>query len=233
MNLLFSLVCLLFFIWGAIGYARGAVKSVIALVVLIIAVVLTNVGYPALSRALQKNEKVRTKVENAISEKLSMDVDGHYNSKAEQVAAINELKIPELFKNSLLENNSGDVKSVVGADTFIDYIVKLLARLVINGIAYAITFAVILIIAAIAALMLKLFHELKVFNLADRLGGAAIGLVKALIVVWIFFIIVDCAMATEFGTKYAAMIRQSQFLTTLYDNNMLKNVIMDLTKTVL
>ncbi len=233
MNILFSLVCILFFVWGAIGYARGALKSVIALGVMIVAVVLTNFFYPALSKALQKNENVKKKVERSIREKLDVAEDGHYNSKAEQVAAINDLKVPQIFKNSLLENNTKDVKGVIGADTFVDYIVKLLGRLVINGIAYAITFAILLILVAIGTIVLKLFHEISVFNLADRIGGAAIGFVKALIVTWIAFIIIDCSLATEFGTKYSAMIHENGILTMLYDNNILKAVVMDLTKTVL
>ena len=59
----------------------------------------------------------------------------------------------------------------------------------------------------------------------NRLAGAALGLMIALTVVWIFFLIVTLLYATDIGKDMLRMIQENPFLSFLYKNNYIWNVV--------
>ena len=59
----------------------------------------------------------------------------------------------------------------------------------------------------------------------NRLAGGILGIGTGLVVVWILFVILTLIYDTEIGTLCFAHIAESEFLTKLYNNNILMNYI--------
>ena len=69
-----------------------------------------------------------------------------------QIAAIEAADLPELFKSLLAENNNDAIYEDLGAQTFAQYVGSFLAKLIINIVAFLVTFILVsLILRAISA----------------------------------------------------------------------------------
>lgn len=125
------------------------------------------------------------------------------------------------WKRGLLESIIRIISYILGILVLI-----ILAKGIGNFIqgSYAYVIMAFILLAAIEAIhkfirflfrTLKLVRALPIGKLADKLSGAALGVVEAVFVVWIiFFIIGNHAM--NLNTWMQTQVSQSRFLTILY-----------------
>ena len=71
--------------------------------------------------------------------------------------------------------------------------------------------------------MLGLISDLPIIGGANRLAGGAVGLAKALIIVWVVFVIITLMYDSKFGATCLQCIEENEFLSYLYDRNLLLN----------
>ena len=86
-------------------------------------------------------------------------------------------------------------------------------------------FIVISIVLRIGLLILDSITKLPGIHLVNAIGGAVFGLVNALIFIWILCMIVTALASTEFGINTLGMIKESPFLSFIYNNNLLLQLI--------
>lgn len=67
----------------------------------------------------------------------------------------------------------------------------------------------------------KLVKAIPVGKLADKLAGVALGLVEAVFVIWLIFLIVGSFDLMGLKTWMLAQVEESRFLTTIYYSNYL------------
>ena len=60
---------------------------------------------------------------------------------------------------------------------------------------------------------------LPVIGTLNHAGGAAVGAVVALVIVWIAFLLITVTYSSEFSASCFAQIQQNPILTFLYENN--------------
>ena len=72
----------------------------------------------------------------ALAEQLS----GGEISRQEQAQIIENSDVPEIFKEYLQENNNKEIYSMIGADSFADYIAKGITRLIIQILTAVVLF---------------------------------------------------------------------------------------------
>ena len=58
-------------------------------------------------------------------------------------------------------------------------------------------------------------------NALNRFGGLAIGLLKGMLILWIFCLLIMLAVSFNIGNDLYAQIQESTFLSWVYDNNLL------------
>ena len=142
-----------------------------------------------------------------------------------QIAAIENTDIPDIFKELLTENNNSEIYGVLGVTTFPEYVAKYLAKTVINIISFLITFIIITIILRAVIFALDIVTQLPVLGWINRLVGAMVGLLIALLMVNILFVGITLLFQTGAGKDMIALIDSSSFLSFLYDNNFIMRLV--------
>ncbi|HIW83086.1 MAG TPA: CvpA family protein, partial [Candidatus Dorea gallistercoris] len=141
-----------------------------------------------------------------------------------QIAAIEAADLPELFKSLLAENNNDAIYEDLGAQTFAQYVGSFLAKLIINIVAFLVTFILVSLILRAIVFALDIVANLPVLGAINRVAGGAIGAVGALIIVWILFIFVTLLYVTSFGREASEMIQGNMITKMLYEYNPLMSL---------
>lgn len=136
-----------------------------------------------------------------------------------QVAAIEKADLPEVFKSLLTVNNNSEIYSELGVETFAQYVGHYLAKLIINIVAFLCTLILVTVVLRAIVFALDVIANLPVLGFVNRLAGGGIGLVCALVVVWVLFIIVTLLYTTSFGKEAYNAVQGNGILAAIYDNN--------------
>lgn len=247
----FGLLCLLCML---IGYIKGLIKIAVSLAATIATVVLVVILTPYVGDFIHSvtpiDEMIVKKCESAMTPSVDdldltgtplegIDLEQSGLSAEEikealgnveipknvQIQAIENAELPGIFKEMLLNNNNSEVYSSLGVTTFPEYVGAFLAKVIINMVAFLITFILVTIVVRTAIFALDVIADLPVLGGVNRLVGAFVGLATALIIMWIFCIIITLLYTTSVGQICFAYIADSKILTFIYNNNyILSNV---------
>ena len=110
-------------------------------------------------------------------------------------------------------------------ESFVDYIGAYLAKVIVDILAFLITFLVVTILVRTIMYALNIIGDLPVLHGLNRVAGAFLGMGTALVIVWVFFMIITLSYRTGFGKASMGMIDKSPLLTFLYDHNYIMNAI--------
>ena len=136
-----------------------------------------------------------------------------------QMAAIEKAELPEIFKELLSTNNNSEIYNELGAETFAQYVGSFLAKLIINIIAFLAVFILLTIVLRAVIFALDVVSNLPVLGFVNRLAGGGAGLLCALVVVWVLFIIITLLYTTSFGKEMYDVILGNDITKMIYENN--------------
>lgn len=115
---------------------------------------------------------------------------GRCAGTAEAAAAIQNLPVPKILQEKLIENNNYEVYNIFNVDTLSDYVASYLANVALNIIAVAATFLLVFLLIRLIGFALEIVAKLPVIRTLNSvlgiLAGAAMGVVK----VWVLCIAV-------------------------------------------
>ena len=146
-------------------------------------------------------------------------IEGAEIPREMQTQAIQQADLPNVFKSLLAVNNNSEIYQQLGVETFAQYVGSYLAKLIINIVAFLITFALISIILRAIVFALDIVSSLPGVGIVNRLAGGVIGMVGAMVIVWTLYIIITLMYTTTVGKELFQMIQENQFLTMLYEYN--------------
>lgn len=228
MNWLAILVIVILAGYTLNGRRRGFIKTVFTLFSTIIALLLTMWISPMVNKEIQKNEKIMNFVNNKV-EKV-VDFSKTNDKTSEQMNFIDKLFLPAPIKNTLKENNTGDVYVAMAVDNFNEYITGSISRIIINAAVFILVMLIVMITLGILSKTLDIISKLPIINGLNKTAGLLAGFIHGIIIVWIGFIILTMFSSTSIGKTMFLLINESHFLTVLYDNNLLLKYITDLGK---
>ena len=232
MNLLSIVICMIFFVLVWIGYIRGFLKSVFIVGSGILALILTFLLSPMVSATLTKETKLDTVIQKKIEETLKLNTKKDVTTKVKQTEAIEQLHLPELLQNGLIENNYEEIYEALHIEHFYEYVAAYFTLMIMNAISFLLTYVIVRIILIFLGQTLEFITELPIVHTFDKVGGVALGFIEALLLTWIFFVIVTMFIQTEFGKIMIKEVNQSVILSYLYNNNLLLESITNLSKIV-
>lgn len=235
-----------------VGYIKGALRIAVSLAAAVAAwilvVVLTPYAADAVIQYTPADDWIEERLESALMTNMSdaleeqagiengTDIDlpalaeqlsGGEISRQEQAQIIENSDVPEIFKEYLQENNK-EIYSMIGADSFADYIAKGITRLIIQILTAVVLFFVISAALKIVMYILDVVSWLPIIGGINRIAGAALGLVMALIFIWIVFLVFTLLYTTPAGEEIFAQINGNAFLRFLYQNNYILKILMGL-----
>ena len=216
-------------VWN--GHRRGMVKTIFSLFSAIVALVLTAVFAPVVSKQLQNNERLSAYVEEKVESSLSGYLDDlKESSSAAQNEMIKELPLPEVIREKLVANKNTEVYQAMAVDTLEQYVVKYVTNVMINAGAFVIVFLVINLALLILANVLDIISKLPVLNTLNKTLGAAGGFVQGLVILWILCIVLTVFSSSETAKEIFAQINKDWVLSYIYNHNLLLQMISDVVK---
>ena len=200
-----------------LGYRKGLVDLVTKILAFIIAIVVTMVLFRPVSAFLTGHTGLKPYFSDNFKTVLSRTSladaqlidESQSNLPSKIINFINEQAAPKIA-----EGSEAVINSV--SDSLASYIVKLIAALII--------FIIARLVLIYLQSILSLFSKLPLVGLVNKLGGAAFGLVKAVIIVY-FVLLVLSILATFIGNwniMYA--VESSRIGGFMYNHNIIMNL---------
>lgn len=230
MNWLLVVVLMILLGNAIVGMKVGFIKTVFSLVSLILALILTLWISPMVKNYMNGSEKFHNGIASKIEKMLPFGEDEI--AKKEQPKAIEELKVPKSIKKGLLENNTAESYKEMAITSFKQYVSNYLTGIIINSLAFIMTFVLILILLWVIFMALDLISKLPLLNQVNKTAGLLAGLLHGLIVVWLFFILLNVFASTQFGQSMMKLVGENEILSIIYNNNILLRFITGATKLI-
>lgn len=226
MNNWLLIVVLLYLIFSiGRGYRKGLVKMIVSVVALFIAILLSKMIAPKVENYLRQEttvyEQIQTKTEEYVEDLLEEKLRKGVFSVSDQAYAIEELPLPKYIRAALTKNNVDRVYQALGVNAFEDYVSGVLTEVTVRAIAFVIGFVVAWIGVFLVANLVEGVFKLPGLSWMNRMGGAAVGGIKAVIILWVLCLVVTAAAGTVIGQQILGMIRESQVLSAIYNHNYL------------
>ena len=250
MNWLLIGVGVIFLIGMVIGYVRGFVKIIVSFGVTVATVILVITVTPQVADALKKYTPIDDMIQKKMVSMMTPDIGDIDFSGTElegvdiessgitmeeikeklgdieiprqkQVEMLEAADIPALFKNGLLENNNSEAYKVLKVKSFPEYVGAYLSDIIIKMVAFLLTFIIITILVRAVIFALDIITALPVIKGLNRFAGILVGMLIALIVVWIGLFVITLIYNTQIGQECFKWIGESDLLTFLYDKNII------------
>ncbi|MCR5149056.1 MAG: CvpA family protein [Eubacterium sp.] len=166
---------------------------------------LTHVPYlENAETAVQKNKVI---AEYIMSTQLNL---------SDQLKVLDKIELPDFIKDTIRENNNKATYDELGADNFFQYSARYLShtstRTIVTIVLYILCRVVFFIIIF---LLTAAVRKMVIINIADKIGGAAAGLVMGVAVAWIILLVVSLIMSGS----YNELINDNPFLQLLDKTN--------------
>ncbi|MBQ8857830.1 MAG: CvpA family protein [Lachnospiraceae bacterium] len=227
MNWLFWVVAAVIAYHVIDGLHRGFIKKSVSAVSLIVTLVLVTYLTPQLTTFIQEH----TSLQDSLQEKCSeVFLSGEYNQdvKTDQVMMIENMDLPENIKEMLLENNNSEAYALLDVSGFREYVGAYLANMIINALAYLLTFVIVWTVLRAILLALDIVTMLPLLHGINQLAGGILGLVIGVVLVWIAFLLVTILCNGELGREFFKLISENQFLMLLYNSNVIMKIVFGL-----
>lgn len=209
------------------GFRKGFVKEIVSLFFMLISFLLVWAVNPYVNTFVKEytpvydtiQDKCQTLVSEQIGNKKTLD-------KEEQNQVMENMELPDLLKNALVENNTAETYRYLAVSTFTEYISDSLAVMAVNGISFLISFVLSAAVIKLLGFILNVLTKLPVINGINKIAGAAVGGIKCIIFIWIAFLVLTLLCNTTLGQQGMALIQQDAFLNFLYSQNVFVKVFM-------
>ncbi len=213
-----------------LGYMRGLIRTVLNLVIGILTFILVLIFSPRVCDFLQENTGlptyIETRVEAVVWQTIEEQTGGDTGAalgEQGQSAVIEQLPFVASIKDELLE--AGQEYLSAGTEAFATFISAQLSEKILVLVGYIITFIVVFFLLRVAVFLLRILEHLPIIHGLNKLGGVAAGLIEGLLLVWILGIVLTVIGTTQVGQSAAQCVASSDFLTAIYGNNLLLEII--------
>lgn len=231
MNYLLIGIIIFFLIVVANGYRVGLVRGIFFCSTSLLAVIFASQCYQFVGKGINEYTDLSTKIESSIEKSLELQPAKNETIKrAEQTKKIQEMKLPQKLKDSLIENNNTEIYDALKVSGFYEYIAGYLSKIAINCIAFFITFLIGCIAMRLVLKVLDFITEIPILHGLNCIGGTVLGIIEAVLGIWFFFLVVTIMSSTEFGQAMYRYINDNIWLSLLYNNNYLLILLTNMSK---
>ena len=219
----------IFLICVLAGWIQGLFKVIISVAGLIASIIVATYLAPNISGYLEENTQIDDEIAIYIAEELSFSEKGEETSKGVQVEVINELQLPETLKSTILDNNNSEMYAALEATGIYEYIAKSIAVVILNAIVFLGLMIISRVFFYSLGKAMQGLSKLPIVHSIDKIGGGFLGAMKGLIFIWIIFLLLSITSTSPISQEMIVAINQFPIYKLLYDNNLLLDIVGDLT----
>lgn len=203
---------------GLIGLKLGVVKMLYHLVAFALALVITAILAPMVSKIVVRNDSPSVeRVKEKVVKTLRLDEIDFGKTVSKDI--LDDLKIPKAVRDELAVFNTKDNYEQIGAEDAKDYVATSIAVIILQSVVYLVVFLVVWLIVFMVFHALDLIAKVPGLRAANRLAGMTVGLILAACVILLFFILVTALSNLPAGQNMLASIEENSVLKFWYDNN--------------
>lgn len=190
-----------------IGYKQGLVKSIIKILSFFIAIIISFILYVPISNAIIDNTNIDENIKNTMVQKILPQGD--------QVDENTKVEIQDSLTQKLIGNANNTVNEIAQAFT-----IKLIRIAVL-----LILFIVLKILLKFVLALTSIIDKIPVLKQINKAGGVIYGIIKGIIIVFTTLGVIYLA-SPLIGENFINSINETVITKTLYNNNILLNIIM-------
>lgn len=212
------------------GYKRGFIREIVSFFFVFLAIAVSWAINPYVNDFFMENTPVYRMIRESCQDFVSTG-DGQEQQPDEQVeqnSFIEALELPDLIRKGLESNNKEEVYTYLAVDTFGEYVSEALARMIVNGLSFVVSYMLASVILRLGTWVLNFLAGLPLLKSANKLAGGLVGLVKGVLFVWIAFLALTVLCSTEIGKQGLALIEKDTFLSLLYEYDIFVNFFMSI-----
>lgn len=212
------------------GFRRGFIREIVSFFFVFLALAVSWAINPYVNEFFMENTPVYEKIQESCQSFVESQKKQELTSPGaeEQTGFIEGLELPELLQKGLESNNTAEVYTYLAVDSFGEYISEALARMIVNGLSFFVSYLLASVILRLATWVLNLLAGLPVLKSANKLAGGLVGAVKGVLFVWIAFLVMTILCSTSIGKEALALIEKDAFLNVLYEYDIFVNVFMSI-----
>ncbi|WP_352400049.1 CvpA family protein [Anaerotignum sp.] len=208
-----------------IGHQKGFISEALSFVPMVTALVAVKFLTPVVGRLLRQTPIFVT-LANSIEKSMQLDTAINNAAMQTQTEIIQNMKLPNFLKDSLLENNNPVIYNLLNVEGLKDYIAGFLANVCVNIVSVIIVFIVVLFAAKFLLKALNLVSKLPILNFFNRFCGMLIGGTKGVFWIWLIAIgLTFFQCNAKFEPAFLAL-DQTKVASFLYENNILLYLIL-------
>lgn len=230
MNTVCILIGILFFICVLIGWAQGLFRVIVSVAGLVASLMIAAYVAPHVSGYLEEKTQIDERLAGHIVEELQFSELGQEATRGIQVAVIQELPLPETLKNNILDNNNSEMYQALEVSGVYEYISKSIAVVILNAAVFLLFTFMCRVFFFFLGKAIGELAKVPIVRSIDKVGGGFLGAMRGLILIWIFFLILSITSTFSWSQEMTQQIQQFAPLKLLYDNNVLLDIVGDLTK---
>ncbi len=216
---------------GYRGYKRGFIREVVSFFFVFLSIAAAWAINPYVNDFFMNNTPVYESIQESCEKFVASQGNNTEESdgqEEEQKSFIENLDLPELLQQGLEANNTNQVYQYLAVDSFGSYISGYLARIIVNGLSFLVSYAMASVIIRIGTYVLDIIAGLPIIKSANKLTGALVGVVKGVLFVWIAFLVLTVLCSTDVGKVGLALIEKDAFLSILYRYDIFVNFFMSI-----
>lgn len=200
-----------------IGRHRGLTVTLVNFFSLIIALVVALLFYKPVGNFFIEKTPIGENVKQVIKQNIPMS-EGEIEIEANS-------HLPEGMKDYINEqvSNANETK-----DEAIETISTQLSSEVIMIVSFVGIFLIVRAALVILKIISKIINKLPILKQLDHLGGAIVGIVEGIIIVYFIFAVISTISPVFENTQILEQINHSYFGKMMYNNNIIVNRIKNL-----
>lgn len=212
------------------GFRRGFIREIVSFFFVFLALAVSWAINPYVNEFFMENTPVYEKIQESCQSFVESQKKQELTSPGteEQTGFIEGLELPELLQKGLESNNTAEVYTYLAVDSFGEYISEALARMIVNGLSFFVSYLLATVILRLGTWVLNLLAGLPVLKSANKLAGGLVGAAKGVLFVWIAFLVMTILCSTSIGKEALALIEKDAFLNVLYEYDIFVNVFMSI-----
>lgn len=210
-----------------ISYKQGFIKAAYGLCSSIVSLAIAFVIYPIMTGILKLTPIYTRMKEWNYQAVSSLEVVSGLQAQAD---LINEATswLPRFIGESLVKNNNPEVYKMMEVSNIAEYVSSYITDIGIRALAIAITWLIVKIALSLCIGTLDIIAKLPVISTFNKAGGLTLGGIKALFMVWMFFLITPFISILPSFARLQTMVDKSIIGKFLYNNNLILDYLQNL-----
>lgn len=147
-------------------------------------------------------------------------------TRIEQTELIENLPLPEFLQDILLDYNNEEGYQGLEVSTFQDYLIGFIATGILNVAAFLASVLIVHLLLWLSISALSILANLPVIRVVNRVAGLALGLLQAMLVLWLAFLVLSLVSGTGIGMQLMKMVESSTWLNWLYQSNLFLKIVL-------